>query len=105
MGTGSAYFRWFYHCGLCIPLTGASTWLFQTQGRGKDWLFASLLGSCITVASFVAGLPFGPAGVAISYSAAVLFIGMPFVYYFAGRQGPVTTADLWSGFSATFRFG
>ena len=94
-------FAGFSNAALCIPLAVASTWLFQTQGRGKDWLFASLLGSCITIASFVAGLPFGPAGMAIAYSVGVLFIGVPNVYYFAGRQGPVSTADLWS---AIFRY-
>jgi PST family polysaccharide transporter len=91
-------FAAFSIAALCLPLGGASTWLFQTQGRGKDWLFFSLLGSCITVASFVAGLPFGPAGMAISYSVGGLFIGVPILFYFAGREGPVTTADLWSGF-------
>src|SRR5436309_2210195 len=90
-------FAGFSIAALCIPLAGASSWLFQTQGRGKDWLYSSLLGSCITIASFVAGLPFGPAGLATAYSVALLFIGMPSLYYFAGRQGPVTTADLWSG--------
>jgi PST family polysaccharide transporter len=90
-------FAAFSIAALCIPLAGASTWLFQTQGRGKDWLFFSFLGSCITVASYVAGLPFGPAGLAISYSVAGLFIGVPTLYYFAGREGPVTTADLWTG--------
>ncbi len=88
-------FAGFSIAALCIPLAGASTWLFQTQGRGKDWLINSLLGSFITVASFVAGLPFGPAGVAIAYSLAGLFIGVPVLFYFAGRQGPVTTGDLW----------
>jgi PST family polysaccharide transporter len=90
-------FAGFSIAALCIPLGGASTWLFQTQGRGKDWLFFTLLGSCITVASFVAGLPFGPTGVAISYSVGGLFIGVPVLFYFAGREGPVTTADLWGG--------
>lgn len=88
-------FAGFSIAALCIPLAGASTWLFQTQGRGKDWLINSLLGSFITVASFVAGLPFGSAGVAIAYSLAGLFIGVPVLFYFAGRQGPVTTGDLW----------
>ena len=90
-------FAGFTIAAICVPLAGASTWLFQTQGRGKDWLFVSLLGSGITIASFVAGLPFGPVGLAISYSIAGLFIGTPILYYFAGRKGPVTTADLWTG--------
>jgi PST family polysaccharide transporter len=89
-------FAGFSIAALCIPLAGASTWLFQTQGRGKDWLINSVLGSCITVGSFVAGLPFGPVGVAIAYSVGALFIGVPILFYFAGRQGPVTTADLWT---------
>jgi O-antigen/teichoic acid export membrane protein len=94
-------FAGFAIAALWIPLTGASTWLFQTQGRGKDWVFSSSLCSCITVASFIAGLPFGPAGVAIAYSAAGLLFQMPILYYFAGRHGPVTTADLWF---AIFRY-
>jgi O-antigen/teichoic acid export membrane protein len=81
----------------CMPLGTASTWLFISQGRGRDWLFASSLISTITVASFIAGLPFGPTGVAIAYSTINLLIGMPVIYYFAGRTGPVSAADLWSG--------
>jgi PST family polysaccharide transporter len=79
------------------PISNASTWLFASQGRGKDWLFASSLVSLITVASFVAGLPFGPAGVAIVYSVASFVIALPVLNHFAGRQGPVTRADLWFG--------
>lgn len=94
-------FAGFAIAALWVPLTGASTWLFQTQGRGKDWLFTSLLCSSITIAAYIAGLPFGPVGLAIAFSTAGLVFGMPVVYYFAGRQGPVTTADLWS---AVFRY-
>ena len=77
--------------------TAASTWLFASQGRGKDWLVSSSLISCITIASFAIGLPFGPAGVAIAYSAGGILMSLPILYYFAGRAGPVTTADLWAG--------
>src|SRR5207253_3982747 len=63
----------------------------------KDWLVTSSVSSGIALASFVVGLPFGPAGVAIVYSAAGLLVGMPVLYYFAGRKGPVTTGDLWIG--------
>ena len=84
---------------MSFPLARASTWLFISQGRGgRDWLFVNFLGAGLTIASFVAGLPFGPAGLAIAYSAVTLLIVLPMLYYFAGREGPVTTADLWSGF-------
>ena len=90
-------FAGFTMAALWMPPGTASTWLFASQGRGKDWLFASSLISAIALASFMAGLPFGPAGVAIVYSAAGLLVGMPVLYYFAGRKGPVTTGDLWIG--------
>ena len=80
------------------PVARAASWLFISQGRGgRDWLLVNLLGAGLAIASFVAGLPFGPAGVAMVYSIVSLFMGLPILYYFAGREGPVTTADLWSG--------
>jgi len=63
---------------LYTPLADASTWLFASQGRGKDWLFASSLVSLITVASFVAGLPFGPAGVRHRLFRCRSLVGLPF---------------------------
>src|SRR5207244_2207572 len=63
-----------------------------------DSLLGSVISSCVTVASFAAGLPFGPAGVAIVYSASCLLIQLPVRYYIAGRSGPVTTTDLWRTF-------
>lgn len=83
------------------PLGTASTWLFISQGRGRDWSFSSLVGSTTIVVSFVAGIPFGPVGVAIGYSTVSLFIGIPLLFYLAGRIGPVSVVDLWKGI---FRF-
>jgi O-antigen/teichoic acid export membrane protein len=90
-------FAGFTIAALSYPLTAASTWLFASQGRGKDWVLTSSIVSSVTLCSFLAGLPFGPAGVAICYSAACVLIELPFVYYIAGRRGPVTRKDLWIG--------
>jgi PST family polysaccharide transporter len=81
-----------------FPLSSVATWLLTSQGRGKDFLRLSVISASVTVASFLAGLPFGPVGVAISYSASYVLILLPVVYYIAGRQGPVKTRDLWSRF-------
>src|SRR2546423_1295398 len=98
-GTDSMLVGGFYGADSIWLYSRAAAWLFISQGRaGRDWLLVNLLGAGLTVASFVVGLPFGPAGLAIAYSTVSLFIGMPILYYFAGREGPVTTADLWSGF-------
>jgi O-antigen/teichoic acid export membrane protein len=88
-------FASFTFAGLAYPLTYASTWLFGSQGRGKDWVLSSSIVSIVTLCSFLVGLPFGPAGVAISYSAFCVLIELPFVYYIAGRRGPVSRKDLW----------
>jgi PST family polysaccharide transporter len=82
---------------LFVPLVSACTWLLVSQGRGRDSLKASSIVSVTTVLAFLAGMPFGAAGVAISYSIAGLLIHIPALYYIAGRQGPVTTWDLWGG--------
>jgi O-antigen/teichoic acid export membrane protein len=91
-------FAAFTVAALTHPIARAASWLFISQGRGgRDWVLVNSLGAGLAVASFAAGLPFGPAGVAMAYSIVGLFIGLPILYYFAGSKGPVTTADLWSG--------
>jgi O-antigen/teichoic acid export membrane protein len=90
-------FAGFTMAALAYPLTMASTWLFASQGRGKDWMVASSVVSGLTLGSFVVGLPFGPAGVAICYSVSCALLQLPYVYYIAGRVGPVSTKDLWRG--------
>lgn len=83
---------------LCAPIINACFWLFDSQARGRDLLVTQLVSCCVTFTSYIAGLPFGPAGVAIAISIASLFVRLPMYYYFCGRRGPVTTADLWMGF-------
>src|SRR6185369_14686595 len=51
-----------------------------------------------TVMAFLIGLPFGPAGVGVAYSACCLLFHLPANFYFAGRSGPVNTRDLWGRF-------
>jgi PST family polysaccharide transporter len=91
-------FASFTMLALFTPLASLSTWLFASQGRGRDSLLSSLISSSVTVASFIVGLPFGPVGVAIAYSASGMLIQLPLLYHIAGRRGPVTTKDLWTVF-------
>jgi len=90
-------FAGFTMAALAYPLLAASAWLFASQGRGKDWVLTSAIMSGVSLCSFLAGLPLGPAGVAIFYSASCVLIQLPVVYYIAGRRGPVSRKDLWTG--------
>lgn len=94
----SVIFAAFSFTALQIPLTSCISWLFTTQGRAKDLFHWSIISACITVGSYIAGLPHGPAGVAIAFSASAMLIQVPIFYWLAGRKGPVRTSDLWLGF-------
>jgi O-antigen/teichoic acid export membrane protein len=83
---------------LQYPLGSCASWLFTSQGRGRESFLASSIMSIVITASFIAGLPFGPAGVAIAYSASCLLIQLPIFYWLVGRRGPVSAGDLWIGF-------
>lgn len=78
------------------PLANASTWLFTSQGRGRDSLVASFWTAMISLLAIVVGLPYGPAGVALSWSLSGLFVRLPILFHIAGRRGPVRTSDLWA---------
>jgi len=88
----------FAFVALFLPLSSVSTWLFNSQGRGRDSLRTSVASSVITAAAFVAGLPFGPVGVALAFAVSGLLVQMPILFFIAGRSGPVSTADLWQAF-------
>ena len=91
-------FAGFTVAALCIPLANASAWLFTSQGRGRDMFVVQSINACAVVLSFIVGLPFGPVGVAIAFSASNLLVRVPIYYFSVGRCGPVRTADLWRVF-------
>jgi O-antigen/teichoic acid export membrane protein len=88
-------FAGFTIAALCVPLANASAWLFTSQGRGQDMFVAQTINSVAIILSFLAGLPFGPVGVAIAFSISNILVRVPIYYYSVGRSGPVRTADLW----------
>jgi O-antigen/teichoic acid export membrane protein len=84
---------------LYTPVASVGSWMLVSQGRGRDFLIVSSIGSSLMIVSFLIGLPFGPVGVAVSFTAFCLSIELPLLYYIAGRRGPVTTKDLWTWFA------
>ncbi len=82
---------------LYYPIAGASMWLLTTQRRNRDILISGIAISTVTLGSFVAGLYFGPLGVALAVSVFGLLVRLPIQYHIVGRSGPVTRSDLWKG--------
>jgi O-antigen/teichoic acid export membrane protein len=86
--------RWLAIAGLAQPLTNSLGWLYVSQGRGRELMRWGLLGSSITVVSFLLGLTWGALGVAIAYAAVKLTIVSPLAIWYAGANGPVSRRDL-----------
>jgi PST family polysaccharide transporter len=89
-------FQWLGVCGLHQVITSTTGWLFLSQGRGGDFFKLGLFNAVATVISFVIGLPWGPLGVAISYTICNYLVLVPATWWSAGRRGQVSTRDILS---------
>jgi O-antigen/teichoic acid export membrane protein len=81
--------------GLFQPVAGTGGWLLVSQGRVRDMLRWSLINAPISILSIIAGLPWGVAGVAASFSLGRILVANPLLYWFVGRSGPVRTGDFY----------
>jgi PST family polysaccharide transporter len=90
----SRIFRVLAIAALGQPIANSTGWLFITQGRSADMFKWGIIGSSVTLLSFVVGLPWGAVGVAACYT---LFnwVVTPFFYWFVGRKGPVNHRHIW----------
>jgi PST family polysaccharide transporter len=81
--------------GLMYPVTNSALWLLISQGRGRDMFRWATIGAPLSILSYVIGLHWGVLGVAASYSIARLLLIDPLLYWFAGREGPVSSRDIY----------
>jgi PST family polysaccharide transporter len=83
---------------LHLPLGAATSWLYTSQGRGRELLLVAVIGSAITIGCIIAGLQAGPSGVAAAYSLSGILGALPVTFWVGGRSGPVSTRDLWRSY-------
>lgn len=83
---------------ISAPLSIVCTWIYESQGRGRDQLRNHIFAGSTTILSYLIGLHWGPLGVVLSLAIASILVRLPVVYYIAGRSGPVSTRDLWMSF-------
>jgi PST family polysaccharide transporter len=72
---------------LLQPLYNTQGWLHISAGRSDRYLRWGLVGSLVIVLGFIAGLPYGPIGVAIAYTTAIWVIIVPCMWYAGGSAG------------------
>ena len=82
-------FFWLGWLTFTQPVGNATGWLFISQNRSAELLRWGILGSLLSIASFVVGIRWGALGVAVAYSMSGLFLRAPMVVLYAGRVGPV----------------
>lgn len=85
---------WLALAGVVQPLSNTTGWLFQSQGRTRELLLWGVGSSVVTVGVFVVVLPAGAVGVAQAYAVLNLVL-LPFLLWWVGRTGAVSTADLY----------
>lgn len=85
---------------ITAPLGFVPSWLFMSQGRGRDQLHSYLIAGPITISAYLIGLHWGPLGVILAAALVYPAVLLPVIYHIVGRSGPVRAADMWSGFFA-----
>lgn len=86
----SSIFFWLGIAGLQQVFIGTLSWIFLSQGRGRDFLVLGALQCVLTLTAFVVGLSDGALGVARAYAIADTAIKAPLACVLALRVGPVS---------------
>ncbi len=86
-------FSWLALAALVQPLNNTVGWLFITQDRSREMLQWGLVGGGLSILSFLAGLPWGPTGVAACYAVSGLLIRTPLVLWWVSRRGAIRGKD------------
>jgi PST family polysaccharide transporter len=86
---------WIGVSALVQPATNTTGWLFMSQDRTGEMVRWNMIGSALKLAAIVAGLRFGPVGVAAALAVTGLLIRAPLLFWMVGRTGPVSAADLY----------
>jgi O-antigen/teichoic acid export membrane protein len=89
----AAIFQVLAIAGITHPVGHANGWLYQTTGNVRRQALWGLGSRSLTVAAFLAGLPWGPYGVAVGYAVANFVLLVP-GFALATRGTPVSMTDI-----------
>lgn len=83
---------WLGVAALIEPVLNTTNWLFISQGRTRELLYAGLASTSLTIAAIVAGLPFHATGVAAAIALSSVLLRTPMLIAWVCRHGPVRRA-------------
>ena len=86
---------WLGVAALVEPMLNSTNWLFISQGRTRELLYASLASTSLTLAAIVAGLAFHATGVAAAIALSSVLLRTPLLIAWVCRRGPVRSAEFY----------
>jgi polysaccharide transporter, PST family len=84
---------WMGVASIYAPVTYTLSWLYMTQDRTSEMLWAGLVNSAMTLVAIIVALPYGAVAVAAVYGISGLFLRVPVLLWLVGRSGPVRFSD------------
>ena len=85
-------FQWIALGTMAMPISMASSWLFMSQARTKQYLTCTLIASVTTIAAYAIGLPWGATGVAAGATISLYVVQLPLFVFVSTRAGHVGLA-------------
>ncbi len=89
-------FGWLGLAGLGQSVYSSLGWLYISQARSKQYIKWGFINVAAHLGAFAIGIQWGALGIAISYCIVFYTVLIPAGFYMAGREGPVSTKDLFS---------
>lgn len=86
-------FFWLSMTAIAQIVANTTGWLYISMGQGKRQFYWGMVSSAISLISFAIGIPDGAVGVARAYFFGQL-LGLPFLYWSATRDNPVSFFSL-----------
>lgn len=83
-------FQWITLGTMAMPISMAAGWLFLTQANTARYLRCTIIASFTTIASYIAGLPWGAVGVAAGATISLYLVQLPLFIVVATRSGHVS---------------
>jgi PST family polysaccharide transporter len=83
------YVACFAAAAMTLPAMLAVGLLYQSQNRPGELLRAALVDAGLVASAVLAGVSFGPIGIAVAYAAGGLLLRLPAAIWLGGRRGPV----------------
>ncbi len=76
------------------PYSFTAGWLMASQGRVSEMLRMGIINSILSILAIIVGLQWGAIGVAWGVCLNLIFLKIPFVFWMAGKRGPVSIMEI-----------